>query len=45
MPPYLSGNLKTLYTRQEAEKDFAIRDRLWEARYQALERDQSKKSS
>ena len=34
----------TTYTRQEAEKDFAIRDRLWEAKYQALKRSQSPKS-
>ena len=35
--------LKTFYTREDAEKDFAIRDRLWEARYDALEKEQPKK--
>lgn len=38
----INENLKTLYTRQEAEKDFAIRDRLWEARYQVLEKERTK---
>ena len=32
----------TTYTKQDAEKDFAIRDRLWETRYQILEKEQSK---
>lgn len=34
----------TTYSKQDAEKDFAIRDRLWEAKYQALEKSQSQKS-
>jgi len=38
----ISGTVKTLYTRHEAEKDFAIRDRLWEARYNATEQRQRK---
>lgn len=38
----INGTVKTLYTRHEAEKDFAIRDRLWETRYQILEKEQSK---
>jgi hypothetical protein len=28
---------KQLYTREEAEKDLAVRDRLWDARIQILE--------
>lgn len=38
----ISGTVKTLYTRNEAEKDFAIRDRLWEARYNDLKQRQPK---
>ena len=38
----ISGTVKTLYTRHEAETDFAIRDRLWEARYNATEQRQRK---
>ncbi|TRV42231.1 MAG: hypothetical protein EWV52_00695 [Microcystis panniformis Mp_MB_F_20051200_S6D] len=39
----INASLKTFYTREDAEKDFAIRDRLWEARYDALEKEQPKK--
>ena len=37
----INASLKTFYTREDAEKDFAIRDQLCEARYQALEKEKS----
>ncbi|TRV26059.1 MAG: hypothetical protein EWV40_03530 [Microcystis flos-aquae Mf_WU_F_19750830_S460] len=40
----MRSGLKNFYTREEAEKDFAILDCLWEAKYQVLEKSQSKKS-
>ena len=36
----INASLKNFYTREDAEKDFAIRDQLCEARYQALEKEQ-----
>ncbi|WP_228008647.1 hypothetical protein, partial [Microcystis aeruginosa] len=39
----INVSLKTFCTREDAEKDFAIHDRLWEARYDALEKEQPKK--